>query len=203
MIQNKEAIKVYYQTHNESIKDVAKLFNCSYRTLAHWIQVEGWKKGEAIENIKEPLIQNRLLKKEYGTVLYKETENLKESIKRNLGDSVHLLDEMILNNILEDSTNKLLLGAMSLDSITKNIALSAVIAKNELLKMIEIEKDNPNYNANVILAAEKVQKIFIDLKESIYGKEAIRNEEDKPLSCENLSIEELELALRELEKEEK
>ncbi|STP14305.1 Uncharacterised protein [Helicobacter cinaedi] len=49
-------IKAYYETHNTKAKEVAKIFNIAYRTLANWIAKEGWEKGAAIKEIEAEVL---------------------------------------------------------------------------------------------------------------------------------------------------
>lgn len=192
-LKNKEEIKIYYKTHKESIREVAKRFDISYRTLAHWVKNEGWQKGEALESIKGEVVQNKLLKKEFGSALYFQSESIKQQIKDNLGDEVHFVDQIILDSILEDTTSKLLLEAMNLNEVNKNIALSALIAKNEMLKMAKVAKEKGD--PILIAAAEKVQRMNIEIKNAIYGKESLESKEN-PL--DSLSTQELEKLLKSL-----
>lgn len=59
MIQNKQEIKVYFETHNIEPKEVAKLYNIKYRTLMHWIKEEGWERGKALQNLSSTQIQKK------------------------------------------------------------------------------------------------------------------------------------------------
>lgn len=188
---NKQEIKVYFQTHNESIKEVAEHFHIPMRTLSYWVSTENWKQGCAIEGITTEVLSNKLVQREFASALKVQGDAIKRRIIENLGEDAYSLDSMILDNVLEDSTDKLLLGAMGLNYIQKNIALSAIISRDELLKMKKLAELNPNRADPMIIAsAEKVQKIFIDLKTSLYGKE-IKQTTEKD-SLEHLSDAELE-----------
>lgn len=187
---NKNEIKLYYQTHNEEAKEVAKKFNIPLRTLSHWISTEKWIKGQAIEGITAEIINNKLINKEFGTAIYKERERIHNKIRHNLGDEVCAVDEMILNNLLQESTEKLLLKAIGLNYIQNNIALSAIIARDELLKLKGLSDLNPNKAEPLVIAsAEKVQKTFLDLKNAFYGKDVLISNES--VNLDNLSDEEL------------
>lgn len=188
---NKQEVKVYFQTHNESIKEVAEHFKIPLRTLSYWVSTEGWEQGSAINGIAGEVLSNNLVKREFGSALRVEGDKIKRQILENLGEDAYSLDSMILNNVLEDSTDKLLLGAMGLNYIQKNIALSAIIARDEILKMKRLAELNPNRADPMIIAsAEKVQKIFIDLKSTLYGKEIKQSSNQE--SLEGLSDEELQ-----------
>lgn len=197
-LNQKNEAKIYFLSHNESIKEVAKRFNIPYRTFAHWVSSEKWEAGSAIAGISEKHLQKDLVKKEFGSVMQLIAEDTKSQIKRNLGDDAYLIDEMILNNILEDSTDKILTNAINLNYIQKNIALSAVVARNELLKMLKFAKEH-QADPTIIAAAERVQKIFLDLKESAFGKNYVPKDNKVTINYEELSDEELERILKENE----
>lgn len=194
-LNQKNEAKIYFLSHNESIKEVASKFNIPYRTFAHWVATEKWEAGSAIAGIAEQHLQKDIVKKEFGSVMQVIANDTKNQIKRNLGDDAFLVDEMILNNILKDSTDKILTNAINLNYIQKNIALSAVIARNELLKMLKLAKAH-QADPTIIAAAEKVQKIFLDLKDSSFGKNYVPKDEKESINYEELSNEELERILK-------
>ncbi|GAA8325962.1 hypothetical protein HpBT193_10860 [Helicobacter pylori] len=49
-----------------------------------------------------------------------------------------------------------------------------VVARGELIKMIKRAGDKIKDNVNIIIAAEKVSKLFIDAGVSLFGKEQIQ-----------------------------
>lgn len=192
----KEEIKAYYETHNESTKEVAEKFGIPIRTLTHWISTEEWVKGRAMAGIIEETLSKNLVRKEFGSALRLEALRVKNQMRENLGGLGLEIDEMVLNNILEDSTDKLLLGAMGLNYIQKNIALSAIIARDELLKLKSISDQNPSRAEPLIIAsAEKTQKIFVELKNAIYGKDFTQESTNKSEDLSGLSNAELEAIL--------
>lgn len=191
-LENKSEIEIFYKTHNMSIKEVAKHFNISYRTLAHWISVGKWKAGEAIENLQEP--KNPIVKKGASEVLDIAKIKIKNEIRQNLGNIVSNIDNMILENLLEASTDEILTKTMSLNFIQKNIALSAIIAKDRLMRLVAT--DNPKNDPIIIACAEKVAKLFYDMQVSVYGKDVINIQVD---NVENLSLQEINKMLQELE----
>lgn len=193
-IKNKKEIEIFYKTHNLSPKETAKHFNISYRTLAHWIAKEGWVQGAALENIACSPVSLAKTDK----IIDINQAKIKSQIKQNLGSSAYEIDELVLNNLLESSSDELLLKTMNLNFIHKNIALSAVVAKDALMRLLAIssDKDSPM----VIAAAEKVVKIFIDMQSAIYGKNiTISNTTES--SIDSLSTAELAQLIVELEKE--
>ena len=170
-IQNKAEIKAYYESHDKSAKEVANIFRISYRTLAHWIKSEGWVKGGAIEAISVEVINDSLTNHRLSTFLGHKKQQLKDQIASNL--SANELDSMILNNLLESSTDELLLKAMNLNFINKNILLSAIIAKDELFRLVAHNKaSGAKPDPMVIACAEKTARMFEGLKVSLYGRDA-------------------------------
>lgn len=170
-IQNKAEIKAYYESHDKSAKQVAKIFDIAYRTLSHWIKKEGWIKGGAIEAISVEVINDSLTNHRLSTFIGSKKQQLKEQIATNL--SANELDSMILNNLLESSTDELLLKAMNLNFINKNILLSAIIAKDELLRLLAHNKaTNAKPDPMIIACAEKTARLFEGLKITLYGRDA-------------------------------
>ncbi len=188
MVANKQEVKVYYQTHNAEPKEVANLYNIKYRTLMHWIKEEGWEKGGAIKNLPTNELEKNLVKGELLSAVEINARRTKEAIRQNLGKDVESINELVLNNILDSSSEEILLQTMSAGYIQKNIALSAIIAKDELMKMVRLRREDKG-DPMLIACAEKVNKIFIDMQNALYGKEipkeAVVNE------FENLSTEDL------------
>ncbi|PZT48177.1 hypothetical protein B6S12_04985 [Helicobacter valdiviensis] len=195
MIKNKQEIKIYFETHYQTPKAVAELFNINYRTLMDWINKEGWEAGSAIKDIPQKELQGELIKKEFGSILSKKQEDIKTRIKQNLGDEAYKIDSMILNNMLESSTEELLLGAMSANFIQKNLALSAMIAKDELMKMVNLRVEH-KADPMVIACAEKYQKMLLEMQNALYGKAPMIKEENTA-SLEELSDRELLEMLKE------
>lgn len=188
MIANKQEVKAYFETHNAEPKEVAKLYNIKYRTLMHWIKEEGWERGKALRNLPASKIQENLVKTEICSALEINQRCIKEAIRQNLGD-VDSINALVLNNILDSSSEEILLQTMSANYIQKNIALSAIIAKDELMKMVRLRREDKG-DPMLIACAEKVNKIFIDMQNALYGKEIPK--EAAFNEYENLSTEELQ-----------
>ena len=194
--KNKDLIKAYYETHNEEAKEVAKRFEIPLRTLNYWILTEYWQKASALNGITQEVISKDLVKKEFGTALARESEIIKEKIRYNLGDTAFKVDSMILENMLEDSTEKLLLGAMTLNYIQHNIALSTLIARDELLRLKAKSADTDKPDVMVVASAEKVQKMFLDMKNAMFGKDALAITNNSEVDFENMSEAELNALLK-------
>lgn len=192
--KNKEEIRAYYETHTESLSDLSKRFKVPLRTLCYWSKSQGWKKAAAIQNIAVEVVQKDIVKKEFGTILMRESESIKEKIRSNLGDTAFKIDSMLLENMLEESTEKILLGAMSINYIQNNIALATLIAKDEMMRLKQATENKPD--VMVVAAAEKVQKMFLDMKSAFFGKDVVLNTSSKSLDFENMSEAELNALLK-------
>lgn len=186
MIKNKDEIKLYYQTHSASTKEVAQHFNVSYRTLAHWIKSEGWSKVEVLENSQT--LKNELVQENIHSVLDIAKVKLKNEIRMQVDTSN--LDRDTLYNVLDSSANEMILKALGITFINANIAHAAVLAKDELLKYNTKRMHNDKPDPMFIACAEKVAKIFSDLKTSVYGK-TINVENTQENEIEKMSTDEL------------
>ena len=189
-IANKAEIRAYFETHNESPKEVASHFGISYRTLAHWVKQEGWERARALQGVRAEVVRDELLQKNLGSVMQTGASKIKRQIRANLGSLAGELDEMILNNLLDSSTDEILLQAMSSKFIQSNVALSTMIAKNELMALMQVKGGSGD--PMVIACAEKVAKMFADMQVLLYGKEpAITKLEAWQNSLESMSEQEL------------
>ena len=183
-------IRAYFETHNQTPKEVAARFCISYRTLAHWIKSESWERARALQGVKAEVVRDELLQKSLGSVLDTGANKIKRQIRANLGSLAGELDQMILNNLLDSSTDEILLQAMSSKFIQSNIALSTIIAKNEL--MVLMQAKGGSGDPMVIACAEKVAKMFADMQTLLYGKEpAITKIEARENTLESMSEQEL------------
>ncbi len=81
--------------------------------------------------------------------------------------------------IAETSSDELILKAMNSVYIKKQILFCAIVARGELIKMIQKAGDKVKDNINIIVAAEKVSKLFIDAGISLFGKQQIQIIENK------------------------
>ena len=186
MIKNKDEIKIYYQTHQASIKEVASHFGVSYRTLAHWVKEEGWEKIEVLQNSKT--LSNNIVQENLNAVIDVAKVKLKREIQGQIDTSN--IDAMTLHNVLDSSTNEILLKALGISFLNANIAQSAILAKDELLKYNDKRLQSDKPDPMFIACAEKVAKMFSDLKTSVYGKnitiETTQNNNIKYLSIDEL-----------------
>lgn len=186
MIKNKDEIKAYYQTHDISIKDCAALFDVSYRTLAHWIKSEGWEKLQAITSPQT--LNTQIVQENLNEVLQVSKVKLKKELRSQLGYSG--LDERTLHKVLDSSSEALILKALSVNFINANIAQAAILAKDELLKYNDARLVSDKPDPMFIACAEKVAKIFVDMKTTMYGKNVVIDSAQEN-DLENLSTQEL------------
>lgn len=189
MITNKEEIKAYYELNDEKAKAISEKFKVNYRTLMHWIKSENWQRAKCKQAVQIEVLQDDLLKKELGTIKDLKARQIKQSLRENLSENG--LDDIILNNLLDASTDKILLEVMNLDFVQKNIALSALIAKDELMRAVALRKENqPDFG--IIAGAEKVSKMMNDLGLALFGKTAFEaSKENLANDFENMSENEL------------
>ena len=173
-ISNKNEIRTYYELNNDAPKIVAEKFSVAYRTLAHWIKTERWERGKARAAVKPDVImKNELLQNESFSIIQATKSKLKRQMLENLSADASELEKACLEARLDEASDKILMEAMSLDFIQKNIAQACLVAKAELIKMLEYRKgDKPD--AYIIASAEKVANMFSNLQITAYGKEPPR-----------------------------
>ncbi|CRF40801.1 terminase [Helicobacter ailurogastricus] len=167
--KKKAEAKAYYETHDVDFKELAKFFEVSEGTMKKWAQEEGWEPCKARKEVEVEVITDSMLDHSIDTFIGAKKEQIKDSIRERLQDAD--LDPIVLEALLETSSDELLMKAMNLNYINKNILLSAIIAKDELMRMVRYNANNPKGNPVIIAAAEKVAKMFADLKISLFGKE--------------------------------
>ena len=116
----------------------------------------------------------------------------KVKLKREIQGQIDTsnIDAMTLHNVLDSSTNEILLKALGISFLNANIAQSAILAKDELLKYNDKRLQSDKPDPMFIACAEKVAKMFSDLKTSVYGKnitiETTQNNNIKDLSTDEL-----------------
>ncbi|STP13784.1 hypothetical protein [Helicobacter cinaedi] len=80
---------------------------------------------------------------------------------------------------------------MSVNFIQKNIALCAILAKDHLLRLAHNDNGDPKNSPIFIACAEKVAKIFADMKTQIYGKDTTLLQDQSVVEYEKLTLQEL------------
>ncbi|WRC13812.1 DNA-binding protein [Helicobacter pylori] len=171
-------IRAMYETLGMNIRELAKKYKMNENYLRYIKTRQKWEKRRITRDLEEKEIKeilgDKLTEKNMDLFLDTKKEEVKEVLKQSLD---HLnLDPIVLEAITETTSDELLLKAMNTAYIKKQILFCAVVARGELIKMIKkasltnSEKDS----ANIIIAAEKVSKLFIDAGVSLFGKEQIQ-----------------------------
>lgn len=170
MIENKAEIRAYYELNEDKPKEVAAKFKVKYRTLMYWIKSEKWEQGKFTKTIKPQIVRSELLNKEGFSLTKAASVKMKRQMLDSMGESASALDGAILNAMLDERSDKLLLEAMSLNFIQKSLAQTAIIAKSQLLKLLEKQNDDKP-DAMLVAVAEKVANILSNLQTTLYGKD--------------------------------
>ncbi|WP_232262878.1 DNA-binding protein [Helicobacter pylori] len=171
-------IRAMYETLGMGIRELAKKYKMNEHYLRYIKTRQNWIKRRITKDLEEKEIKeilgDKLTEKNMDLFLDTKKEEVKETIKQSLE---HLnLDPIVLEAITETTSDELLLKAMNTAYIKKQILFCAVVARGELIKMIKRASltNNEKDSANIIVAAEKVSKLFIDAGVSLFGKEQIQ-----------------------------
>ncbi|MFP6031055.1 DNA-binding protein [Helicobacter pylori] len=171
-------IRAMYETLGMSVKELAKKYKMNENYLRYIKTRQNWIKRRITKDLEEKEIKeilgDKLTEKNMDLFLDTKKEEVKEVLKQSLD---HLnLDPIVLEAITETTSDELLLKAMNTAYIKKQILFCAVVARGELIKMIKRSSltNNEKDSANIIVAAEKVSKLFIDAGVSLFGKEQIQ-----------------------------
>ncbi len=166
-------IRAMYETHGMSINVLSRKYGVSVNLIRKFKIRDKWEKKK-IANEAAEVLEDKLTTDKMSLFLDTKKEEVKETIKQSLE---HLnLDPIVLEAITETTSDELLLKAMNTAYIKKQILFCAVVARGELIKMIKCASlsNNEKDSANIIVAAEKVSKLFIDAGVSLFGKEQIQ-----------------------------
>ncbi|WQV58951.1 DNA-binding protein [Helicobacter pylori] len=171
-------IRAMYETLGMSIRELAKKYKMNENYLRYIKTRQSWIKRRITKDLEEKevkeILGDKLTEKNMDLFLDTKKEEVKEVLKQSLD---HLnLDPIVLEAITETTSDELLLKAMNTAYIKKQILFCAVVARGELIKMIKRSSltNNEKDSANIIVAAEKVSKLFIDAGVSLFGKEQIQ-----------------------------
>ncbi|WP_120850628.1 DNA-binding protein [Helicobacter pylori] len=171
-------IRAMYETLGMSIRELAKKYKMNENYLRYIKTRQAWMKRKITKDLEEKevkqILGDKLTEKNINLFLDTKKEEVKEVLKQSLD---HLnLDPIVLEAITETTSDELLLKAMNTAYIKKQILFCAVVARGELIKMIKKASlgNNEKDSANIIVAAEKVSKLFIDAGISLFGKEQIQ-----------------------------
>ncbi|NHA64510.1 terminase [Helicobacter pylori] len=164
-------IRAMYETHGLSISALSKKYGVSVNLIRKFKIRDKWEKKKII-NKAAAVLKDKLTTDKMSLFLDTKKEEVKEVLKQSLD---HLnLDPIVLEAITETTSDELLLKAMNTAYIKKQILFCAIVARGELIKMIKRAGDQVKDNINIIVAAEKVSKLFIDAGVSLFGKEQIQ-----------------------------
>ncbi len=171
-------IRAMYETLGMSIRELAQKYKISEPNLRYIKMRQNWQKRRITKQLEEKevkeILGDKLTEKNMDLFLDTKKEEVKEVLKQSLD---HLnLDPIVLEAITETTSDELLLKAMNTAYIKKQILFCAVVARGELIKMIKRASltSNEKDSANIIVAAEKVSKLFIDAGVSLFGREQIQ-----------------------------
>ncbi|WP_100956260.1 terminase [Helicobacter pylori] len=164
-------IRAMYETHGLSINALSKKYGVSVSLIRKFKIRDKWEKRKIINEAAE-VLEDKLTIDKMGLFLDTKKQELKENLKKSLD---HLeLDPVVVEAIAETSSDELILKAMNTAYIKKQILFCAIVARGELIKMIKRAGDKVKDNISIIVAAEKVSKLFIDAGVSLFGKEQIQ-----------------------------
>ncbi|ANT42816.1 terminase [Helicobacter pylori] len=164
-------IRAMYETHGLSLNALSKKYGVSVSLIRKFKIRDKWEKKKII-NEAAVVLEDKLTMDKMGLFLDTKKQELKENLKKSLE---HLdLEPVVMEAIAETSSDELILKAMNTAYIKKQILFCAIVARGELIKMIKKAGDKVKDNINIIIAAEKVSKLFIDAGVSLFGKEKIQ-----------------------------
>nr|ANT45504.1 putative transcriptional regulator protein [Helicobacter phage Pt5303G] len=164
-------IRAMYETHGMSINALSKKYGVSVSLIRKFKIRDKWEKKK-IANEAATVLKDNLTIDKMGLFLDTKKQELKENLKKSLEQLD--LDPVVVEAISETSSDELILKAMNTAYIKKQILFCAIVARGELIKMIKRAGDKVKDNINIIIAAEKVSKLFIDAGISLFGKEQIQ-----------------------------
>ncbi|MGN8518339.1 terminase [Helicobacter pylori] len=169
-------IQAMYETHGMSINALSKKYGVSVNLIRKFKIRDKWEKKKII-NEAATVLKDKLTTEKMGLFLDTKKEEVKEVLKQSLENLD--LDPVVVEAIAETSSDELILKAMNTAYIKKQILFCAIVARGELIKMIKRAGDKVKDNISIIVAAEKVSKLFIDAGVSLFGKEQIQAVEIK------------------------
>ncbi|MGL2487876.1 terminase [Helicobacter pylori] len=164
-------IRAMYETHGLSLNALSKKYCVSVSLIRKFKIRDKWEKKK-ITNEAAAVLEDKLTTDKMGLFLDTKKEEVKEVLKQSLENLD--LDPVVAEAIAETSSDELILKAMNTAYIKKQILFCAIVARGELIKMIKKAGDKVKDNINIIVAAEKVSKLFIDAGVSLFGKEQIQ-----------------------------
>ncbi|AFI03861.1 putative DNA-binding transcriptional regulator [Helicobacter cetorum] len=173
---SKAEVRAYYESHDIKAKELARMYGYSVNTIRRWIHNEKWQAKKVYTEVGVQVINDDLTNQNITSFIGAKKDEIKEKVKESLS---HIqIDPIIMECIIESSSEELLMQAMTINYINKQILLSAIVARDELVKMIRYNQNDIKGNPVIIACAEKVAKMFSDAKISLFGKENTINQVD-------------------------
>ncbi|GAA8292452.1 hypothetical protein HpBT171_12630 [Helicobacter pylori] len=166
-----QEIRAMYETHGMSINALSKKYGVSVSLIRKFKTRDKWEKKK-ISNEVSAVLQDKLTTDKMSFFLDTKKEEVKKALKQSL-ENLNL-DPVVVEAIAETSSDELILKAMNTAYIKKQILFCAIVARGELIKMVKRAGNKVRDNINIIVAAEKVSKLFIDAGVSLFGKERIQ-----------------------------
>ncbi|AFI05212.1 hypothetical protein [Helicobacter cetorum] len=173
---NKDSVRAYYETHHISFRELSGMFNVTEATIKKWAKEGNWQEAKVFDKVEQEVLKDKITEKNIGLFLDTKKDEVKQSLRESLEGLD--LDPIVLECIVETSSDELLLKAMNTAYIKKQILFCAIVARGELIKMLKLGSYEPKDMAAIIVAAEKVSKLFIDAGVSLFGKEQIQVREE-------------------------
>lgn len=168
-------IRAMYETLGMSIRELAQKYKMNEYNLRYVKTRQNWQKRRITKQLEaKEILGDKLTEKNMGLFLDTKKEEIKETLKQSLENLD--LDPVVVEAIAETSSDELILKAMNTAYIKKQILFCTIVARGELIKMIKRASltNNEKDSASIIVAAEKVSKLFIDAGVSLFGKEQIQ-----------------------------
>ncbi|GAA9476781.1 hypothetical protein HpHA294_10640 [Helicobacter pylori] len=166
-----QEIRAMYETHGMSVNALSKKYGVSVSLIRKFKVQDKWEKNKIVNEVSA-IVNDKLTTDKMSLFLDTKKEEVKEALKQSLEKLD--LDPVVVEAIAETSSDELILKAMNTAYIKKQILFCAIVARGELIKMIKRAGDKVKDNINIIVAAEKVSKLFIDAGVSLFGKEQIQ-----------------------------
>ncbi|PAF42758.1 hypothetical protein [Helicobacter sp. 11S02629-2] len=158
-----EEYKTYFETHDESIKEVASKFKVKERTFRYYVDTYGWQRGVALKDIDLKDIEKDL---KQGKNINLVKQDIKTKLKTNKEGLVKIYEAQTLS----DASDEILLKAMSQSFIDKQIIKTALVGKSSFDILASIA-EKPSDHAQLVRLSKDLVGMFSDVKRAIYGRD--------------------------------
>lgn len=162
----KAKVRTYFETHNDSVRDVARMHKVNEQTLHSWIKNEKWEKNSRGVDVSK--VEDDLLNDAVSSKLDTAKMAIANQLKRNFNSSGVMFDELEIKL----ATEEVLLKASSLRFLQATQLEAGLVAKREMENTLyKAELGDKNAQNKVLYHAEKVVSIFGELQRNIHGKD--------------------------------